>query len=233
MLHTQAKSLHFHRPGSSCYLKAFQQLLITSRLKALFLVLAQLTLPQTGAEEEEKHCRYYDSSLEQYPLLILSYDYPKTSVVGACPLLSSRTHTAGSHAAGHVDVFLPQRSHALAKAAAAVPQPLRPPAALRGGLCGGWEGAVPPRMQSDSSCILLHRRPLQRALPRQPAHTWPRPADNSTHLRATCFVTKCMAVFVQEMREHPQGQQASVLISATSSPGAFLLPALLSTPEGR
>lgn len=97
-------------------------------------MLAQITLLQTGAEEKEKHCHYYDSSLEQYSLLILSYDYPKTSMVGACPLLSSEAHTAGSHAARHMDVFLPQRSHALAKAAAAVPQPLRPSAALAGGL---------------------------------------------------------------------------------------------------
>lgn len=92
---------------------------------------------------------------------------------------------------------------------------------------------MPPCMQSDSSCILLHRRrPLQRTLPRQPEHTSPHPADNSTHLCATCFVTKCIAAFVQEMLEHPHGQQAPVHISATSSPGAFLLAALLFTPVG-
>lgn len=102
-----------------------------------------------------------------------------------------------------------------------------------GGLGGGgeWE-AVPPCTQSDSSCILLHRRLLQRTSPRQHAHTSPHPADNSTHLCATRFVTKCIAAFVQEMQKHPQGQQVPVHISAMSSPGAFLLPALLSTPVG-
>lgn len=58
--------------------------------------------------EEEIRCSYDDSSLEQYLLLILRYDYPKTSIVGACLLFSSNMPKASSHAARHVDVLLPQ-----------------------------------------------------------------------------------------------------------------------------
>ena len=75
-------------------------------------------LPQTlslraGVGEEEIRCSYDDSSLEQYLLLILRYDCPKTSITGACLLFSSNVHKAGSQAARHVDAFLPQRTPAL------------------------------------------------------------------------------------------------------------------------
>lgn len=102
--------------------------------------------------EEEIRCSYDDSSLEQYLLLILRYDYPKTSIIGACLPFSSNTHEAGSHAARHVNVVLPQRTPVLniTKAEAAV---LQPPAVLHQPLATFASRVQRPRSSKTPECL--------------------------------------------------------------------------------
>lgn len=81
--------------------------------------------------EEEIRCSCDDSSLEQCLLLILRYDYPKTSTRGACLPFSSNVREAGSHAARHVTLSFFKESQRFYEAWRRCIAAVVPPACMR------------------------------------------------------------------------------------------------------